>query len=207
VFANDPEKWAGASSKGVFLAWQKITEQSLIDATTLHLLLTNTVEAEIQRQLVISRRASASAAEFFTQLGHDVQPFDENKTYLRLKRQLTFCCYGVRHRTFDYPNAVSVSELGNIGQSYRLPIIEGTKIGGAPFNIQSNTQIPGQFLCQLASVQAAPRVPYPWANHETPLTRGFEENGIHSQSWMIGDMGCLYFSIDNGLVYINGESY
>ena len=169
--------------------------------------MADTIETELQRQLNLHRKSYTQSQAFFASRGEKVRAFDEDETRRSIERELSFCCYGVRHRTFDYPNAFGAPKPIGVQQGYRLPIIEGTKIGGAEFKIQDSDPLPGQLLCQLASVQAAPEVPYPWVNRAKALTLGFGEDSIHSQDWMIADMGCLYFSIDNGTVYVNGESY
>lgn len=116
--------------------------------------------------------------------------------------------FGVIHRTADYPAAwrsdadvPSVYDRlceRDVRQPYCIPSVQGTKIGGAPAWIQGDAEINGTFLCQLASVQAAPEVPYPWVNREQPLGLS-RPNSIYAddQTLVFHDMGCLYAFIDS----------
>jgi len=137
--------------------------------------------------------------------------------------------YGAIYRTADYPDAeeqfdeVCAEESHNLPivsgtpawmtpelrvaskfQLYRLPILSGTKIGGAPHFIQSGEGVSGQFLCQLASIQAAPHVPYPWVNRPEPLGLGLRldakvYDGTISDEGnevMFGDLGSIYIFRD-----------
>ena len=83
-----------------------------------------------------------------------------------------------------------------------------TKIGGAPNFIQEELGIGGTFLAQLASIQPAPRVPFPWVNREAPYTLDFDENGIYGNQQTIGDMGSLYlFLQEDGNILATMQSY
>ena len=206
VFAKDSDEWMWGRADALHLAWQKVTPQPLIDSTIYRDLMSNSIEKDIHQQLDMHREIHRIFQDHMGQASMKTQ-FDEDAERNQIANKLPFCCYGIRHRTFDYPGALTASKSINVKQSRRLPIIEGTKIGGAAFTVQDSEPLPGQLLCQLASVQAAPRVSYPWANREQALMSGRGDDGIHSQSWLIGDMGSLYFSIDNGMVYVNGESY
>jgi len=139
--------------------------------------------------------------------------------------------YGVRHRTHDYPEAVDQADELELGQSYNLPILNATKIGGVPHGIQSQidyvadpaTGLPvehskrkkgrrpqRQFLCQLTSIQAAPDVPYPWTNQKKKLSLEFDSTGIYGEEncCVFGDMGSLYvFMEPTGKCTVSTESY
>ena len=206
VFAKHSDEWMWGSTDALHLVWQKVASQTLIDEAALKNLMADIIEKNIQQQLDMHREIHRIFQDHIGQASMKTQ-FDENAERNQIANKLPFCCYGIRHRTFDYPGALTASKSINVKQSRRLPIIEGTKIGGAAFTVQDSEPLPGQLLCQLASVQAVPRVSYPWVNREQALMSGRGDDGIHSQSWLIGDMGSLYFSIDNGTIFVNGESY
>ncbi len=125
--------------------------------------------------------------------------------------------YGVLHRTCDYPDQGKIARKLEVDQPYDLPIINGTKIGGAPHRIQTQMEYrvdphsgwlmgspSGQkepemrFLCQLTSIQAEPNVPYPWTNREEKLTLAFDAKGIYGDDnqCLFGDMGSIYFFLN-----------
>ena len=138
--------------------------------------------------------------------------------------------YGAIYRTADYPdteerlNEICVEESHNMPilsgvpdwmtpesrvwskfQLRWLPILSGTKIGGETSFVQSGEGVSGQVLCQLASIQAAGCVPYPWINRAEPLglLRQFDANdydGMTSDPGnevMFGDMGSIYIFQDS----------
>jgi hypothetical protein len=110
--------------------------------------------------------------------------------------------FGVVYRSADYPDCGERARASDVSQSYNLPILNGTKIGGLPHFIESHSRyhsdtaddLDGEFLCQLGSIQAAPNVPFPWVNQSDPLALEFDEGGIHGP-WneiSFGDMGSIY---------------
>jgi hypothetical protein len=136
--------------------------------------------------------------------------------------------YGVLHRTHDYPAAAEQASELEVDQPYNLAVLNGTKIGGIPHTIQSeanfvtdpDTGLPlfpadygvesRQFLCQLASIQAAPDVPYPWTNQEKPLSLDFDESGIYGDEneCLFGDMGSIYLFMNSaGECVASSECY
>jgi hypothetical protein len=125
------------------------------------------------------------------------------------EHEYDYCdCYGVICRTTDYPEAAEVALDLEVGQSYNLAVLNATKIGGAPNFIQEDLGIPGTFLAQLASVQPAPHVPFPWVNRKEPYTLDFDENGIYGNQQTIGDMGSLYlFLQEDGSIRATMQSY
>lgn len=129
----------------------------------------------------------------------------------RLEREYDYIdCYGVIHRTADYPDSAEMANNLKIGQSYNLAVYNATKIGGAPNFIQGDDELPGLFLAQLASIQSEPDVAYPWVNREEPFDLSFGENGIYGKGnqSMIGDMGSLYlFLQDDGSISCTTQSY
>jgi len=126
--------------------------------------------------------------------------------------------YGVLHRTHDYPGMAEQARKLSVDQPYNLPILNGTKIGGIPHAIQTKGKYgvdpttglpvllpeknaavgPRAFLCQLASVQAAPGVSYPWTNQKNKLTLEFDQTGIYGDEnhCLFGDMGSIYVFIE-----------
>lgn len=111
--------------------------------------------------------------------------------------------FGAIYRTADYPDASDKAHHLHVSQSYNLPILNGTKIGGLPHFIQGGTRGDGRFLCQLGSIQAACDVPYPWVNQREPLALTFDNTGIHGDDncAVFGDMGSIYlFAKDDGEV-------
>ena len=147
-----------------------------------------------------------------------VQPFGQSEWY------------GVLHRTHDYPGAAEQARKLKVDQPYNLPVLNGSKIGGIPHAIQTKakygvdptTGLPvllpdkngnspdERFLCQLASIQAAPDVGYPWTNQKKKLTLKFDDTGIYGDGnqCMFGDMGSIYVYIDSsGRCMARSESY
>jgi len=118
--------------------------------------------------------------------------------------------FGAIFRSADYPDAEDKANESEVGQGYNLPILNGTKIGGVPHLIQGGEEVSGQFLCQLGSIQAAPRVPYPWVNHPAPVGLERDQNGIYGDENCIvfGDMGSIYIFRDgDGNVRSTFETY
>ncbi len=119
-----------------------------------------------------------------------------------------FDCYGVLHRTADYPESADAGIELEVGQSYNLAVLNATKIGGGPGFVQGDSGIPGTFLAQLASIQPAPHVPYPWVNRKEPYDLDFGETGIYGNQQVIGDMGSLYlFLQDDGSIRCTMQCY
>jgi hypothetical protein len=50
-------------------------------------------------------------------------------------------------------------------------------------------------LCTISSVQPEANKPYPWINHPAPLLPEGQWH-LDDQHLMIGDVGCIYISID-----------
>ncbi len=124
--------------------------------------------------------------------------------------------FGAIYRTADYPDAVEKLEEVDAATSYNLPVLNATKIGGWPHFVQRGEGASGQFLCQLASIQAAPHVPYPWVNSPEPLGLGYGldadyENGTiddDDNQLMFGDLGSIYIYRDtDGQIHSAFESY
>jgi hypothetical protein len=117
--------------------------------------------------------------------------------------------YGVRSRTFDYPDAVAAARQTDHNGWENLPVFNATKIGGVAHNIQPVADEPDadkpaqaagteRFLCQLTSIQAHPNVPYPWCNRPKPLTLSSNADGIYADEHqcLFGDMGTIYVYLD-----------
>ena len=118
--------------------------------------------------------------------------------------------YAVRHRSADYPDAADAAYELDVSVGYNLPVLNGTRIGGLPHFIQGGDDSPGRFLCQLGSIQAAPNVPYPWANLRDALDLQFNNDGIYGDDncAVFGDMGSVYLFVDdNGAVSRSFECY
>ena len=79
--------------------------------------------------------------------------------------------YGAIHRSVDYPDSFDIAFDLQLRRNYNLPLLNGTKIGGLPHFIQDGVETDSCFLCQLGSIQAAPRVPFPWVNQHDPYPR------------------------------------
>jgi len=119
-----------------------------------------------------------------------------------------FDCYGVIHRTFDYPSAAKKASKLDVGQSYNLAVLNAVKIGGVPGFIQGKEKIPGTFLAQIASIQPAAEVSFPWINRQKPYDLGSGKNGIYGNQQTIGDMGSLYFFMNKkGGIFATMQSY
>lgn len=118
--------------------------------------------------------------------------------------------FGAIFRTADYPDSQDKAYALQMSQSYNLPILNGTKIGGLPHFIQGGEGQTDGFLCQLGSIQAASDVPFPWVNQAEPLSLKFDNTGIYGDNncAVFGDMGSIYlFLEDDGNVTRGFECY
>jgi hypothetical protein len=118
-----------------------------------------------------------------------------------------FPCYGHICRTVNYPEAQRKPELSSnkyplcrgleVWSSHHLLQYQATQIGSAPFFIQEgDDQQPGRMLCAISSVQPPLHGPYPWGNHPDPLMAK-DEWRYDDRYFMLGDVGCIYISIDD----------
>jgi len=154
---------------------------------------------------------SDTSRKTFVWLSHEQEPDRELQVPSALGPAGPF--FGAIHRTFDYPEADDLlwewEEAGRTTPrySYLLPNTSGTKIGGVPFFIQGGEGLEETFfLCQLASIQAEPDVPYPWVNQREPLTLLSHDprqiwggpGSIHNEQNCVSfhDMGSLYLMLD-----------
>jgi len=127
-------------------------------------------------------------------------------------------CYGQAFRTMSYPDAKRIIDpkgqkrplcrgLEVWGSDY-LTRYQATQIGAAPYLIQDgDDEVPGRMLCTISSVHRDWQSVYPLVNHAEPLTA--EEKWINSgRHLMIGDVGCIYISIDDdGNLQSRGSCY
>jgi len=100
-------------------------------------------------------------------------------------RKPFFKGYGIIHRTRDHPEAQ---------EGAGIPVVlNATKIGGVPSGEPVRMPEGTRFLAQLASIQAAPHVDYPWVNHPRPLDLSPDPTGIHGETnqLRIGDAASL----------------
>lgn len=112
-------------------------------------------------------------------------------------------CYGVVHRTEDF------RDIWN-SEYYLADTIQGTKIGGLPCYIQEEIETNGRFLFQLASIQAASGVEFPWVNVQQPAGLEFNGNGIYAQEneLIMADMASIYVFIgERGELFWELQSY
>jgi len=101
-------------------------------------------------------------------------------------------CYGVIHRTLDYPDQRGA--FRQYHSSYLINVIEGTKIGGVPRWIQPPEELPGRFLCSMGSIDPQPyaQQPFPFINVEKPMS-------VEEDVFLVwGDVGSLYIFIGEG---------
>jgi hypothetical protein len=137
-------------------------------------------------------------------------------------------CFGNRCRMQSFPEAQLRTPWekpqchGKEVWTYRLiPQFQATQIGRAPYIIQSNGRSPYdedessdvvmpsnvQHLCTIASVQPDAHQPYPWVNVPEPRNPEGKWN-YGDNNLMIGDVGCIYITIDEeGRLHIGEESY
>lgn len=116
--------------------------------------------------------------------------------------------WGVRHRTWDAPElferAYGVSDVLEQYDKprawseyvWRAPVLQATKIGGAPWDAQTNyPEAPRgrRFLCQLSTMHVSNREPWPCVNirRKPAGTRSSAEDSLS-----IGDDGAIAFWID-----------
>jgi hypothetical protein len=113
-----------------------------------------------------------------------------------------FECHGVIHRTVDLPGSAGL--FSAYEHPSRVAVLEATKIGGAPSSIQASPSIAGNFVAQLASIQPAPEVAYPWNNQESPVSMAARHK---IPTWKMGDMGSLYVFDRAGRTVLDAQSY
>lgn len=115
-------------------------------------------------------------------------------------------CFGHACRTVSYPEAQEKPEISvnkyplcrglEIWSSFHLLQYQATQIGSAPFFIQpDDDQLPGRMLCAISSVQPSSHEPYPWVNRSEPRMAK-DEWRYDDGYFMLGDVGCIYISID-----------
>lgn len=111
--------------------------------------------------------------------------------------------FGVRHRTCDVSGAFpfmsgvehalrKLMPECRFASTWRIPVMQATKIGGLPYDAQTNepTPPPGhRFLCQLSSVGPGRRS---WSR----VNRRRPRRGGSDDCLMIGDAGSISFWID-----------
>lgn len=117
-------------------------------------------------------------------------------------------CHGHLYRALSYPQARRRGEIEDwskyptcqgreIWSEHLLLQYQATQIGRAPFFIQpSAEELPGQVLCTISSVMPAAQKPFPWVNDPGP----FMPEGqycLDDTCLMIGDVGCIYISMDD----------
>ena len=114
-------------------------------------------------------------------------------------------CYGHIFRTVSYPGATRTVPRKkqeyptcrgkSVWSDYYLRQYQATQIGSAPFFIQGDPQLPGRILCTISSVQPDQHKAFPWVNHPAPLMPEHEWD-FENNCLMIGDLGCIYISMD-----------
>ncbi len=101
-------------------------------------------------------------------------------------------CWGTIYRTYDYPG---VDGFAYPEVSAHIPeITGGTKIGGMCPWIQGEEDIPGTFLCALASVDAEIYKSYPFLNVPDPIPWN---EWSESHRLLIGDVGLMYIFVNS----------
>ncbi len=118
-------------------------------------------------------------------------------------------CFGHVFRTANFPSAVRISNgdplcRGNqiLYWDYLLSY-QGIQIGPGPvgdlYSGHGDT-LPGKLLCSVSGVYSPARMPYPFVNRPDPLPDPFSQG---MEAWKnrpryleIGDLGCIYFSMD-----------
>lgn len=115
-------------------------------------------------------------------------------------------CYGIRHRSYDFPE--SFQEFWRIGIPGSAAVLCGTKIGGVPYLTPSPELIDqgielrgfkGTFLCSLGSIACELGCPYPWVNTPDPLELDYNDLKafFEVRQLMLGDAGTLYFFMND----------
>jgi hypothetical protein len=99
--------------------------------------------------------------------------------------------YGVIHRTYDYPSLYNDYD----NPLHRLSTLNGTKIGGQPYWIQSHwDEIP--VICTCSTVAPHEAMPFPYINVAPPLIDREE----HSLQW--GDSGNCYVYREDSIRFV-----
>lgn len=118
-------------------------------------------------------------------------------------------CHGYRCRTVVYPSATLIGDREPVVRGepveseYYITQYQATQIGMAPFQVQTlddspyiRRVLPGKVIAAINSVHPSRDKPYPFVNRAEPLPMNVE--GIQEFPYlMIGDVGCIYISIDN----------
>lgn len=109
-------------------------------------------------------------------------------------------CHGYRWRIADLPDAQF--QFDEYESSWKIPILEGTKIGGIPpffEQIEENGGMPGRFLASIGSIQPILNCPYPWTNIASPLIMKNAKCLFceEEEELMWGDAGVLMLFIDD----------
>ena len=121
-------------------------------------------------------------------------------------------CYGHICRTANYPEATAydnstrypICRGREVRAPWRMLQYQATQIGAEPFFIQQGDaeQVQGRLLATLSSVQPAANVEFPWVNRQETL----EPRQVHHpERLMIGDVGCIYISIDDDDETVHGH--
>jgi hypothetical protein len=118
-------------------------------------------------------------------------------------------CYGVRHRTVDYPDPSALKLVESLipddyAEGYPRDLLalstcvyRGMKIGGAPSweHPEEPMDNPEDFLCALGCVYTPWDVAYPWVNHPDPIR--FDDAIRHHRHLDIADTFHCNFTMDN----------
>jgi hypothetical protein len=187
------------SLKQFHFEWQRLGLSGLIEAHAIPKPPTTVVEMpSITEPPLVDW-----AAQFLSKLGLTT-PREPEK--VSVEPTVIAPCYGQIFRTTSFPDAVPRDDsrkypLCNgkeVWSEHHLLQFQATQIGNAPFFIQEGDpdQIPGRLLCTLSSVQPACDVEFPWLNRQPPIPLGKLITECEAYL-MIGDMGCIYISIDD----------
>lgn len=104
-------------------------------------------------------------------------------------------CYGVRLRSHEYvvpepPFEGYLEQRDKVRDQIDLAVYEGTKIGGAPFWVQGDPELPGRYICQLGSICPSYHEPWPFVNQAAPT------DNLAGGYLIWGDVGALTIYLD-----------
>lgn len=98
-------------------------------------------------------------------------------------------CYGQRFRTVDYPDGFEACV--DLDEGYFVPVLVGTKIGGAKYPIDDSPGLDGELLCSIGSINPDFMMSYAFTN--TPKALGLSKSMENRYKLNWADAGLVSF--------------
>lgn len=118
-------------------------------------------------------------------------------------------CWGSIHRTYDLAGGEDLDEDVFFDEVWRLVVHEGTKVGGEPWWIQDEEELPGRYVCSLGFISPDGERPWDFLNFSRPFDEiKWPETDVPLSFPMFGDGGSMYiFADDEGNVSYSLQCY